>query len=1069
MNMSQKQVHLNSGAVRQFRPVSSCLSSLVRAIGLGVVACSLFSISELNGLAFFRISSPLTTYGDRGQPFSYTIVGYGWDNTRGLLTGTAFWIFPPLPPGLSSGNPLVGPSSSPVFQGADPVISGTPVTNGTFQVLVASGTPGFYADARITFIISTGEPVITSPLSAIAVQGKPFSYAIGTKNTPSGFAVYGLPAGLYFDAPVRTIAGTPTAYGVFQVGITVTNSYGSVSNALALTIASGAPVITSPLTASGKQGVPFTYPITTSNSPTAITANGLPKGLIVNSTNWAITGIPSESGSFALEITATNQWGSDRRTLTLTLASGAPRITGILSTSGKQGQAFSYTITASNSPTSYSAGGLPGGLGVNSTNGIISGTPVVSGSFSVVMGVANQWGFDSVPLTLTIASAVPAITSALTKAGTENASLSYTITASESPTSFGATGLPTGLTVNPTTGSITGTPMYGGTFAVGLWAQNAWGTGSNTLTLTLAYAPITGLSISEVTYDYSSPYLLDFEFALRDNTNATLGHAVVRPATQLQVVCRENGVAISPTETAFIVEKGDKKTLKCALVLDYTASMYAAAGAISNMEASAKAFINQQPAQAQFELYEFHADWIDPNRVSRFMTDKAALGRAIDGILPNYVQGWYAGTRCWDALFAALADFGPANRDEQRYLVFMSDGNDESSVSSTNGVLNALVSAAMTSGVKLYCLAFGSSINTTALQQLTEQTRGRYYVAATAGDLSAQFAQIGKDIDGQYLLRWASLKRSASPVRPSFEVTVAGYTAAWNTNTSLASQVPDFTPSAYGPSLAVLVGGLRLLADADEGPKTLTLRATYVPRYVRKVRVHYRPNYPCTVALKSNGTGEILNGWSLTETNDGAGGRWLEIVSPNPTNQFASLPYGVMGDLVTFQFRDLPSGQQAFSLFAPDNSVYASMPPSGQSFVMENTNQFVTVYPVTPLGTPVPWLMANGFTNNFAAAELSDPDGDKVPTWQEYMAGTNPRDPNSKFVVRSLTQSTASGPFQLKFSTVIGRTYRVEAATSLGSWQVLQAGIAGSGGDVTVTDNRNLSGVSAVFYRVVVY
>ena len=47
------------------------------------------------------------------------------------------------------------------------------------------------------------------------------------------------------------------------------------------------------------------------------------------------------------------------------------------STAFAQGTAFSYQITASNSPTSFSAAGLPDGLSVN-TAGLISGTPTAA-------------------------------------------------------------------------------------------------------------------------------------------------------------------------------------------------------------------------------------------------------------------------------------------------------------------------------------------------------------------------------------------------------------------------------------------------------------------------------------------------------------------------------------------------------------------------------------------------------------------------------------------------------------------------------------------------------------------
>jgi hypothetical protein len=61
----------------------------------------------------------------------------------------------------------------------------------------------------------------------------------------------------------------------------------------------------------------------------------------------------------------------------------------------------------------------------------------------------------------------------------------YQITATNSPTSYGATGLPSGLTVNTTTGLISGTPTAGGTSTVTLSASNGTGTGDATLTLTI--------------------------------------------------------------------------------------------------------------------------------------------------------------------------------------------------------------------------------------------------------------------------------------------------------------------------------------------------------------------------------------------------------------------------------------------------------------------------------------------------------------------------------------------------------------------------------------------------------
>jgi hypothetical protein len=80
----------------------------------------------------------------------------------------------------------------------------------------------------------------------------------------------------------------------------------------------------------------------------------------------------------------------------------------------------------------------------------------------------------------------PVITSPTTASGTVGASFSYQIAASNSPTSFNATGLPAGLSVNTSTGLISGTPTAAGTSAVTISASNSAGPGSATLTLIVA-------------------------------------------------------------------------------------------------------------------------------------------------------------------------------------------------------------------------------------------------------------------------------------------------------------------------------------------------------------------------------------------------------------------------------------------------------------------------------------------------------------------------------------------------------------------------------------------------------
>jgi len=82
-----------------------------------------------------------------------------------------------------------------------------------------------------------------------------------------------------------------------------------------------------------------------------------------------------------------------------------PAITSAPQASGTVGAAFTYQIAATNSPTSYAASGLPPGLSINSTTGLISGTPTGSAvTATVTISATNAGGTTSVPVTFTIAA-----------------------------------------------------------------------------------------------------------------------------------------------------------------------------------------------------------------------------------------------------------------------------------------------------------------------------------------------------------------------------------------------------------------------------------------------------------------------------------------------------------------------------------------------------------------------------------------------------------------------------------------------------------------------------------------
>ncbi|MFA6960170.1 MAG: Ig-like domain-containing protein [Opitutaceae bacterium] len=142
-----------------------------------------------------------------------------------------------------------------------------------------------------------------------------------------------------------------------------------------------------------------------------------------NGSTWATatTSVGANTWSFDTTLTASNTLKvrvSDTAgntapavlSTTFTFDNTAPVISSATTDSTFQNAAYSYFITATGSPVSYNATGLPAGLSVSTSTGEISGTPSVFGSFTVALSATDAAGnIGSASLNLTV-----------------NASLSYT-------------------------------------------------------------------------------------------------------------------------------------------------------------------------------------------------------------------------------------------------------------------------------------------------------------------------------------------------------------------------------------------------------------------------------------------------------------------------------------------------------------------------------------------------------------------------------------------------------------------------------------------------------------------
>lgn len=136
-----------------------------------------------------------------------------------------------------------------------------------------------------------------------------------------------------------------------------------------------------------------TFFIQTNNNPTSFTAIGLPSGLVLNSATGEIKGTPLEAGTFEVTVTA---HGFPRDvSATITIEIGAAQITSTPYPDAFQvGTSFSYTITAGNSPTSFTASGLPPGLVLDGKTGVISGVVALSGGYTISV-IAHGAQYDA--------------------------------------------------------------------------------------------------------------------------------------------------------------------------------------------------------------------------------------------------------------------------------------------------------------------------------------------------------------------------------------------------------------------------------------------------------------------------------------------------------------------------------------------------------------------------------------------------------------------------------------------------------------------------------------------------
>ncbi|NZA27741.1 putative Ig domain-containing protein [Luteimonas sp. SJ-92] len=401
---------------------------------------------------------------------------------------------------------------------ADGTLSGTPTTPGSYGFDITatdSGASGAGAPYSVTesYTVTVGSPAIVVAPATLpdGAAGQPYgaTFAASGGVAPYAYtlAAGSLPAGLQLAAD-GSLSGTPTASGSTSFTVLATDDNGQ-TGATAYTLEIGVPTLTiAPATLpDGVAGSAYTQTVSASGgiAPYSYVLGGgpLPAGLTFDAATGALAGTPTETGSFAFTVTATDSTsgtaGTGSVAYTLVIAAADLALAPDTLPGAVAGVAYSQAFSASGGVAPYAyalaGGALPAGLSL-AADGTLSGTPTASGSFAFQVEATDSAGGTPASLTLsyTLEVAAPQIVlapdelpdatrgSAYAQAlGADGGTAPYTFALSS-----GA--LPAGLAL-AADGSLSGTPTVDGEFAFGITATDALGfTGSAAYALRVSSA-----------------------------------------------------------------------------------------------------------------------------------------------------------------------------------------------------------------------------------------------------------------------------------------------------------------------------------------------------------------------------------------------------------------------------------------------------------------------------------------------------------------------------------------------------------------------------------------------------